>query len=137
MWGLLALAELACEQSSFHVPHQVLAVLLPADAESLSIEDENAAGCLRIHKMYAIQIPMQGTHDGCVLDSIFRVSHAAVCAAIEDVAIVKRRGTFSAPAFHSESVLAGMASSSPTTEPNRVPGAAEGALFFMDELREG
>lgn len=80
---------------------------------------------------------MEGTHDSGVLDISFRISHATVRAAVEDVAIVERRDTLPSPAFHAECVLAGVASSSPTPKPNGVPGTTEGALFFMGEIWEG
>lgn len=64
---------------------------------------------------------MEGTHDGGVLDISFRISHATVRAAVEDVAIMERRDTLPAPAFHAERALAGVASPPPTPKPNGLP----------------
>ncbi len=94
LWRFFAGAQSALQKSCAGVPDQMLAVLLAADIESLSIEDENAARYMRIRKNSTLKITVQGTHDRCVLQNLLRVFYTAICAPVEHVAIMERRTFF-------------------------------------------
>lgn len=97
----------------------MLAVPLSVDAEGFAIEQENAAGCFCIRKNNPSKVMMEMLENG---DVALRTCcpDPAKCAAIKDVPIVKSRGTFSAPVFHAEGALTGIALPSPTTPGNDV-----------------
>lgn len=95
---------------------------LPAsNRECFSIEDENAAGILRIAEPKVFKIFVKRSHDRRVVSEQRGVSHAPVRAPIEYVAIVESRGALSAPAFHSKGALAGITPPTPSSETNRLP----------------
>lgn len=98
----------------------MLAVLLAVDADGFPIEQEDAAGRFRIRKNNPCEVMVEILQNRNVA-LCTRCPDPAIGAAIEDVAIMKSRSTFSAPAFHAESALAGIASPAPTTEKNGVP----------------
>lgn len=54
MRRLLPQTQLPHEESRLRVPDQVLAVLLPADAEGFAVEDEDAARDAWIHEVHAL-----------------------------------------------------------------------------------
>lgn len=114
----------------------MLTVLLPANGEGFAIEDENAAWCVWIGKDSTREIAVQALQDrhmtlrACGADS-------AVRASVKHVTVMECRCRFSASAFHSERVLAGVASPTSSAEPDSLSGTAECALFFMDEIGEG
>lgn len=135
--GFFAGAQSAFQQSCAGVPHQVFAVLLSANGERLAVENENAVRDMRIRKNSTRKIAVQGAHHCRVLDDVLCVSHTAVCASVEHVAIMEGWRRLPASAVDSECVLAGVAFPPATTEPDSVSRTTERALFFMDELREG
>lgn len=97
----------------------MLAVLLPMNIQSFPIEQENSAWCMRIRKHNSRQIMMKMLQNRDVA-LLACCPNPAIGTAIKDVTIVKSRGTFSAPAFHSERVLASIALPSSTTPRNDV-----------------
>ncbi len=127
----------APQKSCADVPDQMLTVLLAADVQCLTVENENTDRNVWICKNSTRKIAVQSTHYSRVLHNLLCVSHAAVRASVEHVAIMKGRSRFPASALDSECVFAGVAFPPATTKTDNVSGTAERALFFMDELREG
>lgn len=97
----------------------MLAVLLSVDAEGFPVEQKNATRCIRIRKNNPRQVMVEILQNRNVTLRA-RCADSAICAAIENVPIVKSRGTFSAPAFHAEGALAGITLPPPTTPANDV-----------------
>lgn len=134
--GFFTGTEPSCEQPCRRVPHEVFAVLLSTNGECLAVEDEDAAGRVRVRKDGTGEITVQVLQDGHVA-LCARRPNSAVRAAIENVAIVEFRRLLSSSFFYSERSFACLTLTASTAPANGVAGAAEYALFFIDELREG
>lgn len=117
MRRLLAGAQPALQEPRTGVPDQMLAVLLPVDAEGFPVEDENAAWCVWIGKDRIREITVQVLQDRHMTLRA-RGADPTVRTAIEDVTVMKRRCRFPAPAFDSECAPTGIASPSPPAEPD-------------------
>jgi len=114
----------------------MFAVLLSADAQRFTVENENATRDMQIHKNSTLKIAVQILQNRH-MTLVARCPNPAVRTPVKDVAIVEDRSRFPASTFDSERVLAGVTFPPATAKPDSVPRAAKCALFFMDELREG
>lgn len=114
----------------------MLAVLLSADAERLSVEDENPAWHVWILKdsisENTVQV-LQNRH----MTLRTRGADPAIRTAIENVAVMKCLSLFSSSFLYPKRVSTGLTLTAPSTPTNRFPGTAKCALFFIGELREG